>query len=57
MFTIYIDTFIRACVFKYVTMFINTLFVYFTKLNKNYGKIYELLNFFYYGDAIIPYFR
>ena len=41
MFTIYIDTFIRVCICKYVTMFINTLSMKLTKSNKNYAKIYE----------------
>ena len=28
-----------------------------TKSDKNYGKIYDWLHFFYYGGAIISYFR
>ena len=52
----YIDTFICVCVCRYVTVFKNTLSMHLIKSNKNYGKIYEWLNFFIMEVQLFPIF-
>ena len=52
MFTIYDGKFIRVCVQKYVTMFINTLSMYSQNLIRTMVKFTNDCIFLYFGGAI-----